>query len=94
MSDAIDPRLQYASPVPPRTLAQSYPSGAALQNLAAATQSPYYLPTTTPTHSQPPPLAQAAPPSNLDPALAEPSPADHHGSPDDDDGDVEGDHDG
>lgn len=88
MSDPIDPRLQYASSLPPRTLSQSYPAGPALQNSAAGHQ-PYYLPTTT--HGQLPPLAQAAPPSNLDPALADVSPAGPDGSADEDDNEHEGD---
>ena len=94
MADPIDPRLQYTSSLPPRTLSQSYTSG---PPLSSAGHSPYYLPTPIQHHSQPPPLAQAAPPSNLDPALEQTSAAGHdgaEGSPDEDDGDHEGDHDG
>ncbi|KAF2469107.1 uncharacterized protein BDR25DRAFT_51123 [Lindgomyces ingoldianus] len=93
MADPIDPRLQYASSLPPRTLSQSYPVGPALQN-NAGTHQPYYLPATT--HSQPPHLAQAPPPSNLDPALEQTSPAGLEGPSDEhDDSDVdhEGTHD-
>ena len=106
--DPIDPRLQqYAQSLPPHTLAQAYTAGPALANNAG--HQPYYLPTPTQTqtqahhqhphanlnaHAHPPPLAPAAPPSALDPAL-EPSPIDHHAtSPDDEDEDQEGDHDG
>lgn len=90
-SSAIDPRLQYASSLPPRTLSQSYPAGPALQNNAAGHQ-PYYLPTTV--HPQTVPLSQAAPPSNVDPSLEQTSPVEDHGSPDDDEHELEGDHDG
>lgn len=92
MADPIDPQL-YANALPPRTLAQSYPGGPALQNSAAVGHGhqPYYLPTTV--HPQQPPPAQAAPPSNLDPALDQTSPVGHDdGSPDDEaDNDNEGD---
>lgn len=76
--NAIDPRLQFASSLPPRSLAQQpYPGVPALHNASAAGQQPYYnLPTTSSIHphSQPPPISQAPPPSNLDPALAQTSP--------------------
>ncbi|KAF2875921.1 hypothetical protein BDV95DRAFT_285689 [Massariosphaeria phaeospora] len=90
MTDPIDPLLQYAASHPQRTLSQSYAPGPALQTTASHQPSPYYLP--TPIHAPPPP----APPSNLDPALEQTSPADHDASPDDDDDDIdhEGDHDG
>jgi hypothetical protein len=104
--DPIDPRLQqYAQSLPPHTLAQSYTAGPALASTAG--HQPYYLPTPVQNHHQhpnpnphansnahPTPLAPAAPPSTLDPAL-DPSPPDHHvTSPDEDDDDHEGDHDG
>lgn len=87
MSDPIDPRLQYASSLPPRTLSQSYTSGpGSLQHTAQ----PYYLPTPT----APPPASQPSvtAPQSIDPAL-ETSPAGHELSHDEDD-DEEGDHDG
>ncbi|KAF2791301.1 hypothetical protein K505DRAFT_280972 [Melanomma pulvis-pyrius CBS 109.77] len=102
MADPIDPRLQqYAASLPPHTLSQPYTSGPAL---TTGGHQPYYLPAPTQAHqhSHPnlnahPPLAPAAPPSTLDPALEQPSPADHgEPSPDDDDADddePEGDHD-
>lgn len=90
MTDPIDPRLQYASSLPPRT--QSYPAGSALQNNGVGHQ-PYYLP--TPIQQQPPPLSQPAPPGNLDPALEQASPGgQHEGSQDEDEHEHEGDHDG
>ena len=90
MADPIDPRLQYASGLPPRSLSQPYPSGPTLQNGAAGHQ-PYYLPASA---HPPPPLAPAAPPSNLDPALEDASPAGREGSADDHDDEVHDDHDG
>ncbi|KAH7120833.1 hypothetical protein B0J11DRAFT_532686 [Dendryphion nanum] len=99
MADPIDPRLQFASSLPPRSLAQQpYPSVPALHNATAAGQQPYYNLPNTPTASslhshqhqqqqQPPPLTQAPPPSNLDPALDQTSPIHsnhgHAGSPPD-----------
>lgn len=91
MGDPIDPRLQFASSLPPRTLVQQ-PNYA--PNPPAQSQ-PYYLPTAH--HQHPPPpqqLAQhQAPPSNLDPALEQASPAIDDG-PSDDEQDEHGDHDG
>ncbi|ORX96806.1 hypothetical protein BCR34DRAFT_669144 [Clohesyomyces aquaticus] len=88
----IDPRLQYASSLPPpqRALNPQYPPGPQLQTSQQSHQ-PYYLPATS--HSQPPHLAQAPPPSNLDPALEQTSP---HGlePPSDEPDDSEADHDG
>jgi hypothetical protein len=88
MSDHIDPRLQYANPLP-QPSSQPYPSAPGLQNAAAQHHQPYYhLPPTSSAsqaHLQHPQLgvAQPAPPS-IDPALESPAP---HGSPEDDDDD-------
>jgi hypothetical protein len=72
---SIDPRLQYASSLPPRTLAQPP------QPYTTA----YYLPT-----SQPPP-PQTAPQSHFDPALGQTSPAqDSQDDEDHDEGDHDG----
>jgi len=74
---SIDPRLQYASSLPPRT--HSQPS----QPYATA----YYLPTSQP----PPPPPQVAPQSHFDPALGQTSPAqDSHDDDEHDEGDHDG----
>lgn len=76
--DSIDPAL-----LPPRS--QAYTS--APQHNGGH---PYYL--STPTYQQPP--QQSAPTSALDPALGQTSPIGREGSPDDDDQEDDGDHDG
>ncbi|PVH93472.1 hypothetical protein DM02DRAFT_619267 [Periconia macrospinosa] len=93
MADPIDPRLQYSSSLPPRTIEQPYTAPSALSGAQ-----PYYLPTpqsqpsvpvALPQQAHPPP--QATPHSTFDPALEQTSPVQNESPADED---HEDDHDG